>query len=306
MHFDFVSLKAFLAVAETKSFRAASERLNLSISSVSRRISDLEFDFGQTLFKRHSRGVEITEAGSLLVERAQDAFSSLNILKSDMERFRHGEVGRLSVSANGSALINGLAGDVALFLKEHPTIEIDLQEKLTPIVLDHVEKGDVDVGFVSKTMRMPKGVKAQPYVEDNLVLAVPQNHPLADQDSALLEHVIDDQIIGVGEHSSLTRLIRKMAVAPRPQIDFRYMAETNEVARTLVSQGLGVTILPEKFVSPYLDLLSIRSIPLDEEWAKREIALIVSTETELSGPSQTFCDWIHAKAESERLLEEPA
>ena len=296
MHFDFVSLKAFIAVAETQSIRAASERLNLSISSVSRRISDLEFDFGQTLFTRHSRGVEITEAGRLLADRVNEAFSALSVLKSDMDRFRDGDVGRLSVSANGSALINGLARDIAQFLAEYPTIQIDLHEQLTPMIFDQIEKGVVDVGFVSKTMRVPEQIAAQTYVEDNLVLAVPYEHALATQSSVRLEQTLDDQIIGVGEHSSLTRLIRKMGAGPRPQVEFRYMAATNEVARTLVSQGLGVAILPEKFVEPYQELLAIKSLPLDEEWAKREIALVVSEEHQPSGPSKTFCNWILARS----------
>ncbi|MEL7047496.1 MAG: LysR family transcriptional regulator [Pseudomonadota bacterium] len=294
MHIDLTSLNVFIAVAETQSFRAASERLNLSISSVSRRISELEFDFGQTLFIRHSRGVEITEAGSLLAERAAEAFSAINLLQSVLERFRDGEIGRLSVSSNGSALINGLAKHVALFLGEHPTIEIELHEQLTPMIFDQVEKGIVDVGFVSKTMRVPETVCAQTYVEDKLVLAVPQDHRFAREKSVSLADAIDDQIVGVGEHSSLTRLIRKMAAAPRPQFGFRYMAETNEVARTLVSERLGVAILPEKFVEPYQELLSIKSVPLQEDWAKREIALVTSTETQISGPAKTFCDWVLA------------
>ena len=67
MRVDFVSLKAFLVVADTENIREASEQLHLSISAVSRRIAELEEEYGQQLFNRHSRGLEITPAGRVLL-----------------------------------------------------------------------------------------------------------------------------------------------------------------------------------------------------------------------------------------------
>lgn len=90
MHFDFVTLRAFLMVADAENLRAASEQLNLSVSAVSRRISDLEADLGQQLFVRHSRGLEITEAGRLLMARARDTFRTLRTIEDDMKRLETG------------------------------------------------------------------------------------------------------------------------------------------------------------------------------------------------------------------------
>jgi len=59
---EFVGLTSFLVIADTENIREASEQLNLSISAVSRRISELEREFGQQLFIRHSRGLDITPA----------------------------------------------------------------------------------------------------------------------------------------------------------------------------------------------------------------------------------------------------
>jgi len=131
MRVDFVSLKTFLVVADTENIREASEQLHLSISAVSRRIAELEEEYGQQLFNRHSRGLEITPAGRVFAERTRDTFASLKLLKDDMDRLKAGDVGRVSISSNGSALVNGLAKHMGQFVSLFPGIEIDLFERST-------------------------------------------------------------------------------------------------------------------------------------------------------------------------------
>ena len=78
---------------------------------------------------------------------------------------------------------------------------------------------------------------------------------------------------------------------------YSYMASTNEVARTMVANNLGVAILPERFVEPYLDLLKIVAVPIDEDWAKRELAIVVREDAPMTGPAKVFFDWIQSAVE---------
>lgn len=289
---DLVSLRVFLAVVDTESIRAASENLSLSISAVSRRIADLEVEFGQQLFTRHSRGVEVTEAGRLLGARARDTLSTLRHMHSDMVRLKLGKAGRVRLGANGSALVNGLAEDIGQFLETHPGIEFDLLEQMTPEILDQVAQGTLDIGFHANTMRIPEGVKTLPYLEDRLVLTVPNGHTLAALKQVRFAQMLEFQMIGVSETSSLTRLMRKVGGLSNANFAFSYMASTNEVARTMVASKLGVAVLPAKFVERYTDLLPISAIPIAEDWANREITIAVRAEQDFGGSSQVFFDWI--------------
>ncbi|WP_417425829.1 LysR family transcriptional regulator [Hoeflea sp.] len=294
MNIDFVSLKAFLTVVDTESIRAASENLNLSISAVSRRISELEIEFGQQLFTRHSRGVEITEAGRLLAAHTRDTFAALDLMCSDMEKLKAGDIGRVMISANGSALVNGLARHIGEFLDTHPNVAIDLQEQLTPDILQHVANGSADIGFLSNTMRLPEGVTTFPYRSDKLVLAVSSTHALAELESVRFSQMLEFQIIGVSETSSLTRLLRKVGGMANSGFSYSYMASTNEIARTMVANNLGIAVLPEKFVAPYTRMLPIRAVPIAEEWASREISMAVRSGEDIAGPARTFFEWIKA------------
>ena len=296
MHFDFVTLRAFLMVADAENLRAASEQLKLSISAVSRRISDLEADLGQQLFVRHSRGLEITEAGRLLVSRARDTFRTLRAIEDDMQRFATGARGKVSICANGSALVNGLAKHIQSFLSQNDDIDIDLLELLTPEILIQVQRGTADIGFVSNTLRIPEGLRTLPYLHDRLVLVVPNAHPIEGRVSASFEDFLDWEMIGVQNASSLTRLVRKVVGAASPRFAYSYMASTNEVARTMVANNLGIAILPEKFVSPYLDLLPISMVPISGDWAARDISMVVRNDTVLSAAPDAFLNWLQRQS----------
>ena len=296
MHFDFVTLRAFLMVADAENLRAASEQLKLSISAVSRRISDLEADLGQQLFVRHSRGLEITEAGRLLVSRARDTFRTLRAIEDDMQRLATGARGKVSICANGSALVNGLDKHIQSFLSQNDEIDIDLLELLTPEILIQVQRGAADIGFVSNTLRIPDGLRTLPYLHDRLVLVVPKAHPLEERGNASLEDFLDWEMIGVQNASSLTRLVRKVVGAASPRFAYSYMASTNEVARTMVANNLGIAILPEKFVSPYLDLLPISMVPISGDWAARDISMVVRNDTVLSAAPDAFLNWLQRQS----------
>lgn len=289
---DFVSLKTFLVVADTENIREASEQLHLSISAVSRRITELEEDFGQPFFKRHSRGLEITPAGRLFADRVRETFASLKSLRDEMDRLKTGDVGRIAISSNGSALVNGLTRHMSLFLEEFPNVDIDLYERLTPNVFDDIRKGIADIGFIAHTLTIPEGLQTRSYLEDRLVLAVPRGHDLFNCTEVSFKRLLNYQVIGIDESSSLTRLVREVGALTNEHFSYRYMASTNEIARNLVANSLGVAIMPEAFVKPYQQLLDIAAVPIAEDWASRKISMVYRDPEKFSATAEVFLQWI--------------
>jgi DNA-binding transcriptional LysR family regulator len=188
--------------------------------------------------------------------------------------------------------VNGLAKHIQSFLSQNDDIDIDLLELLTPEILIQVQRGAADIGFVSNTLRIPDGLRTLPYLHDRLVLVVPKAHPLEGRGNASLEDFLDWEMIGVQNASSLTRLVRKVVGAASPRFAYSYMASTNEVARTMVANNLGIAILPEKFVSPYLDLMPISMVPISGDWAARDISMVVRNDTVLSAAPDAFLNWL--------------
>ena len=123
---DFEGLAAFVAVAETQSFRAAGERLGVTHSAVSQAVRRLESRIGVTLFLRTTRSVRLTDAGQRLLETARTSLGDLRTTVS-LLREEQSEVGghlRLAVSSIAETFLEGAA--LATFLADHPGIRLDL------------------------------------------------------------------------------------------------------------------------------------------------------------------------------------
>lgn len=198
-------------------------------------------------------------------------------------------------------MVNGLAKHIQSFLAQSDDVDIDLLELLTPEILDQVQRGIVDIGFVSNTLRIPEGLRTEPYLHDRLVLVVPKAHPLESRDCVSFEDFLDWQMIGVQNASSLTRLVRKVVGAASPRFAYSYMASTNEVARTMVANNLGIAILPEMFVAPYLTLLPISLVPISGDWAARDISIVLRNDAALSGAPGAFLNWLRRRRSQDSM-----
>jgi DNA-binding transcriptional LysR family regulator len=123
---DWDKLRIFYAVAEAGSFTKAGEDLDLGQSSVSRQISALESELGVSLFRRHARGLKLTEQGDLLYRAAQDMQSRLQMVRMRLVDSTEKPFGELRVTTTvglGSAWLTPRLAD---FLDLYPGIRVEL------------------------------------------------------------------------------------------------------------------------------------------------------------------------------------
>jgi LysR family transcriptional regulator, glycine cleavage system transcriptional activator len=135
-------LRAFEAVARHLNFRAASEEMALTQSAVSRQIQALEDDVGVSLFLRHTRAVELTSAGALLLAAVAQ---SLPRIDGAVRQIRQ-SAGRKSVSVTTFASFASmwLIPRLEQFQRDHP--EIDIRIDASDVALD-LEVADVDLAL---------------------------------------------------------------------------------------------------------------------------------------------------------------
>lgn len=126
MTVELSSLAVFRAVAETRSFRAAADRLGVTRSAVSQTISKLEERVGIALVRRTTRSVSLTEAGKRLHDSIAPALSEIETAvaaAADLRERPRGHL-RLAVSSIAESFISGplLAG----FIDQHPEVTLDI------------------------------------------------------------------------------------------------------------------------------------------------------------------------------------
>jgi DNA-binding transcriptional LysR family regulator len=131
------SLRAFVAAADTRSFKAAGQGLGLSSSAIGKSIARLEAQLSVTLFHRTTRTISLTEAGSLFLVRARRMLDELRTGEAELAEVSGSPRGRLKVSLPmaGSLLTKALAA----FLADHPLVELDLD--YNDRLVDVIEEG---------------------------------------------------------------------------------------------------------------------------------------------------------------------
>ena len=292
--FDLVTLRLLTAAAEESSFAGAAARENISLSAVSRRITDLEARLGIALFNRHDRGVTLTAAGEALIEHLRDVFVRFERMVLDMEGFRKGARGRVRVHTHMSAASSTFPTTLADFLNQHPAIELELQEHVSLDIVHAVRIGTADIGLISG--RVPtKDLEVLPWHEDELIGVVPRDHPLAQRDSVTLADMAREPFIVIQRDAALINLYREQLRILGITFRDRIHAASSASICKMVSAGLGVAILPSSSVNAQDPSLRIAAIALDESWSSWPLAICYQNRENLSMAARLFVDFLLAQ-----------
>jgi len=239
-----VSLIQTLAVAEHLNFRHAANALGVSQSSVSARIRTLEEELGILLFERNTRGVRLTEAGRLFVERVATGIDQLDHAVKTAGMAASGECGRLRIGVHGLIAGSFLDNLLAEYRKDHPSIAVEMTEATARDAVMRLRMGRIDVAFVVGTFDLPD-CHSRPIWTEPLVVAMSANHPLADQPGVTWADLAPEQFLvrhgGTGPQVYDHVLLRLAGRWHSPAIQ-RFDVERGTLL-SMVAQGFGVTLL---------------------------------------------------------------
>lgn len=174
------SLIQTLAVAEHLSFCRAAQALGTTQSSVSARIKALEEELGILLFDRNTRGVRLTEAGRLFVERVSAGVDQLDHAVKTAGMAASGERGRLRIGIHALIPQSFLANLIGQYRENHPGIEVEIAEGTARDMVMQLRADRLDVAFVAGTPD-PPDCHSRPIWTEPLLAVLPEQHPLAAQ-----------------------------------------------------------------------------------------------------------------------------
>jgi DNA-binding transcriptional LysR family regulator len=239
-------LRYFIAVAEELHFRRAAERLHMSQPPLSQQIRQLEEEVGATLLLRNQRKVELTAAGSAFLVRAREILDSVEDAARQARRVQRGEVGRLAVGFVGSAMYSFVPELLRAFRDDKPDIALRLHEEGTTEQLRQLDDGRLDVGFVRLRGARP-GLAFETVLEEEVVVALPDVHPLAQRPLLRLEDLEGEPLVlltpagSPGLRAALAGTITQLGGEERI---VQEVAEMQTVVG-LVAAGVGLSLVPE-------------------------------------------------------------
>ncbi len=288
-------LRYFVAVAEQRHFTRAAARLAVAQPSVSRQIQKLEEELGTPLFHRMKGNIALTPAGEALLPWARRVLEDLESAESEVRELAELRGGRLSVGATPSLSTALLPPALARFHAAYPGVELILREAGSRDLVSECEEGTLDIALVILPVRQ-EALETTPLLREELVVAVPRQHPLAGRRSIALTELRGVPLVmfrdGYDLRSATLAACRQAGFEPTFALEG---GEMDGVLR-MTAAGLGVAVVPSLVIDPRA---SLRAVRLARPALTRTIGFAHRRDRHLSRAAQAFVDGVRA------LLREP-
>ncbi|MFI9511222.1 LysR substrate-binding domain-containing protein [Nocardia sp. NPDC052566] len=238
------SLRHFLAVAEELNFGRAAKRLFISQPGLSQSIRALEREIGRPLFERSRRHVALTSFGHVLLPEAEGLLAHAAEVEQLTKRLASRKLGTLVLNHTRSAGLGLPVQLTASFRKIHPHICVETYNGFTSLNVDKLKEKKSDVGFVRPPIDPSAGLRCVVIAEDEVVLAVPEDHPLAGKPDIDQADLDNEPLVYFPESAGglwSTMLDAVYGHGQRPDISRVEPDETHMLAA--VSECAGITLL---------------------------------------------------------------
>jgi LysR family hydrogen peroxide-inducible transcriptional activator len=296
---NLADLRYLVAVADHRHFGRAAEACFVSQPTLSTQIKKLERELGVELFERHPRQVLLTPAGTQVVEHARQAIAQADAIRDVARHARDPESGTLRLGVFPTLGPYLLPHIVPALHRRFPNLELLLVEDKTEVVLQRLQDGSLDVGVLALPVDEPHLYMA-PMFEEEFVLAVPADHPLARSKKKVDLSVLDGEQLLLLEEGHCLRaqalsVCRLHGAAERAG----FRATSLETLRQMVAAGVGITLLPELSVhAPVPAYEGVRLVRFRSPAPSRRIAMFWRT-------TSTFGDFLPKVAQEVRAAVTP-
>jgi len=276
---DTRQLAAFCTVVERRSFSQAADRLGVTQPAVSLQVRSLEKRLGIQLLDRSGRRVEPTEAGWRLYRGAQRLLALEEQLVDEVVADSDGELGgdlRIGASTGPAAIAVPLL--LCEFQRANPGVHVLLEVHDTQTVVERVAERQLELGIVGAARRH-RGVRFEPFLSDEVILACPAGHAFAGR-TISLDELREESLVVMQEGAGVRQIVedelRGLGVRLR-DLDVRLELGLQESVRSAVVAGFGVAFISRTAVESELSAGQLAEARVEGIDARRQISLARGT-----------------------------
>lgn len=266
-------LATFVAVVDHGSMAAAARLLNITPAAVAQQIRTLEREIGAPLIARAGRTVNVTEAGSRILQRARDLLrdvADLGTVAND-----DATAGELRLGAGTNALTGMLPDILARMVDKFPRIKVFIKPGYSPDLHRSVETGELDAAIVLQApFALPKTCDWALLREEPLVVLAPASMAGHDPHELLASEPLIRYDRGQWGGRQADQYLRLVGITPRERFELNAL---NAIA-VMVDRGLGVSLVPD-WARPWPEGLNLVRIPLPRPFEPRRIGIVWSRST---------------------------
>ena len=280
--------QVFLKTVECGSFTAAAREMNFTQSGVSHAIGSLEEELGVPLLIRSHGGVTPTADGRALLPYFEKMCAMQHQLEQQAADLRGLETGLVKVATFTSVSEKWLPNILKTFQTHYPHIEFELlPSNFNSEIGNWVLNGQADCGFISLPAPVEKYLDCWLLQRDQWKVIVPCDHPYADRDPFPMSALAEEPFIQLEEGDDYEIMAAFDEMGIRPNV--KYIAREDRTILAMVSEGLGISLLPELMVRHSPTPIRICRAPLH---FYRTIGIGIKDKKALSNSTRLFVDYV--------------
>lgn len=251
----------FLAVARSLHVTRAAESLHIAQPALSQNIHQLEAEVGVPLFTRYKRRLALTAAGEAFLPQAERCLKQFEEAQVAAKRAARGEIGKIAIGFGSTAALGAVPRLVRAFRKRYVEPELILRELGADDQVNALRRGEIDLGLVYSTL--PGDEFAMRLLEpERLIAVLPSTHRLAVKARVAVKDLAHEAFVLPMRSYSGSLLDGVSAECEAAGFSPRSTQQvtTVQVALSLVSAGLGVSLLPQSISAMHRDGVVFRPL----------------------------------------------
>ncbi|MCL4767725.1 MAG: LysR family transcriptional regulator [Hyphomicrobiaceae bacterium] len=277
---DYTLLRAFHAVGLERSFSQAARRLNVSQSTLSTQVKNLEARFGVELFHRHARGATLTDAGERLLGTTLRMFAHERDAYELLSAMAGLRTGHLAISAVGPYQLSEILLGLSL---AYPNLNISVSfgnsEQAQQKLLDY----ESDVAVLGSYAPHPE-LHAIEYSRPRIVVAASRQHRWAGRGGVRIEELRDESFIRREIGSETRRAFEEALERAGVQVVCKMEIGSREGMLAAVAQGIGIGVVSEEEAIPNPELQILNILDMDISTSVHVACLASRSESHLIKP----------------------
>ncbi len=291
---NFHELNVFVEAALAQNFSVAARRLYLSQPAVSSQISQLEKQLGVELFRRNGRAIALSDAGKVLLPLAQETLRRVKQIEETMWSLKGMMIGNLSIACSTTVGKYILPRLVAGFQRRYPDVRVTVNVMSRRAALEWLLSGRAEIAVVSAKPNHGE-LEFAPFLEDQVVLIVPADHPWADgrtimpEDLRLEPFILREATAGTHEVLAEGLSAHGMDISQLQSVLTLANAEAIEMS---VEAGIGMAFVSRMAAARGMLLGRVAEVPVQGLMLKRTIYIARHQRLAVTPLQRAF--WDHA------------
>jgi DNA-binding transcriptional LysR family regulator len=291
--------KTYVRVVETQNLSKTADDFGISQPAVTKQIQGLEDIFGVLLLERSGRKLKPTEAGEILYNHAREVIKVVEKTERAMEDMAESRKGSLFMGAStipGQYILPYL---IKIYKDKFSSISISMDIADTEKIFNRVAERELDIGIVGAWINNRK-VDGFQWLEDELVVIVPEHHKLAVNQQVKLSSLLHERWIfrekGSGTRKAVEGLLTTHGIR-KEDLNIYMEAGSTEAVLAMVESGMGISIV-SRWAIKRIEHRKMKAITLDEIDAKRFLYVIYPRQKVRRKSVNNFVDYLQSMKDS--------